>query len=76
MSRAGLLLQHTRLGLHFSLANFDNLVTKCSSNLLEGLVPCLPVYRISVCLGLGMLLDRCREWLMLIGLGLGLAHGK
>jgi len=76
MSRAGLLLKHARLGLHFSLANFDNLVTKCSGNLLEGLVPCLPVHQISTCLGLGTLLDTSREWLMILGLGLGLAYGK
>jgi hypothetical protein len=43
MSCVGLFFLFARLSLHLSIANFNNLVAKCSSNLFESLVSCLPI---------------------------------
>jgi hypothetical protein len=47
VSCASLLFQHVALGLHLSLANFDDLVSKCSSDLFKSLVSCLTVVRVN-----------------------------
>jgi hypothetical protein len=43
MSRVGLLFHLTPISFHISIANLDDLVAKCSSNLFKSLVSCLPV---------------------------------
>jgi hypothetical protein len=78
VSCASLLLQHDALCLHLSLANFNDLVAKCSSDLFKSLVSCLPadgVNRRSETVALSDIVCTC---LMEEGLGLGsgLTYGK
>lgn len=47
MSCFGLLLQHAPLSFHLSLANLNDLVTKCSSDLFKRLMSRLPMYRVN-----------------------------
>ena len=49
MSCFSLLLQHAPLSFDFSLANFNDLVAKCSSNLFKSLVSRLPVDGVIIC---------------------------
>jgi hypothetical protein len=78
VSCASLLLQHAALCLHLSLANFNDLVAKCSSDLFKSLVSCLPADGVNKRSETVALSDIVRTCLMEEGLGLGsgLTYGK
>jgi hypothetical protein len=78
VSCASLLLQDAALCLHLSLANFNNLVAKRSSDLLKSLVPCLPADGVNKRSETVALSDIVRTYLIVEGLGLGLCltYGK
>ena len=78
MSCFSLLLQHAPLSFDFSLANFNDLVAKCSSNLFKSLVSRLPVDGVIICSETVTVSGGFRKCPLLegLGLGLGLTHGK